>query len=74
MSNWFYGICLFLACLAAGMLGYAVGSWMDCSDPAESLITRERVTDIFTVEQYGPEAQGTYLSINDRMMKEERHE
>ena len=62
----FYGICLFLACLSAAMLGYSCGA-----TPEIITSDKTRATDIFSVEQEGTvEAQGSYIAINDRMKKE----
>ena len=64
----FYALCLLIACLAAAMLGYALGGQINKNPPSES------VTDAQTVEEYGIEAQGSYLAyeqevaeiVNDR--------
>lgn len=63
--NYFYALCLFLACLAAWMLGWAIGGQVETTEPSESLRTPETVTDYQTVQEYGVEAQGTYLSYEE---------
>lgn len=69
----FYAICLLIACLAAAMLGYALGGEVSTTDTSESLKTRESVTDVFSIEQEGTvEAQGSYIAINDRGVKDDR--
>ena len=68
MKSKFYALCLFLACLAAAMLGYALGGQVDTSKPLEvgkNAATSSDITDLMTVQEYGVEAQGTYLSYND---------
>ena len=70
----FYAICLLIACLAAAMLGYAIGGQVEQTDRLERLRTPENATDYQTVEKLGVEAQGTYNDyeasvadqINDR--------
>lgn len=63
-SSKFYAICLFIACLAAWMLGYALGGQLEPVKPPEGAREPENVTDWQTVKEYGIEAQGTF--INDR--------
>ena len=69
--RWVYACALFLACLAALIAGWVVGA----NNPSESDIssltvgrnaaTSSDITDYLTVQEYGVEAQGTYLSYND---------
>lgn len=56
MNGKFYAICLFLACLAAAMLGYSLGGLPSETKPSES--ARETHTDQATVEE-------AYLDYND---------
>ena len=66
---------LFMACLAAACLGFAYGTVLGeeraletVSEPLEvgkNAATIEDITDYKTVQEYGVEAQGTYLSYND---------
>lgn len=65
MGGKFYAISLFLACLAALLLGYACGGQLEQNPPSNRLKTPETVTDYKTVEKYGIEAQGSYLSYEE---------
>ena len=73
--RWVYACALFLACLAALIAGWVVGERVDLNNPSEGVIssltvgsnaaTSSDITDYLTVQEYGAEAQGTYISYND---------
>lgn len=61
----YWAIMLFLACLAAGLLGYAITTPKTLNDSLEGLRTPEMATNAHIVDEYGIEAQDSYLDYND---------
>ena len=86
MGGKFYALCLFLACLAALIAGYALGGQITDNKPRESLKTPPEVRYYETVEAQGaalPEPHfETYEEyeahvmdyVNDRRMYDNRND